>query len=170
MRKITSYLIGLLVLPLLVGCGQEPVRIGGPAMDTMAAPQQSKRVTLAGAHDALSEQHYDLCASRFAAAARVSTGDESASCWYRASQCAARAGDYQTSRFHMQTAASAGFASLHELRADPLLRPLRSDSHWNLIDDLVKQNHLAVRSQKGALGHCEAPEDFERPLRVGATL
>ncbi len=89
------------------------------------------------------EQDYSLCASRFAAAARVSSGEESATCWYRASQCAARAGDYKTSRFHLHSAASAGFASLHQLRSDPLLRPIRSDPRWPLVDDIVKQNHDA---------------------------
>jgi hypothetical protein len=173
MSKILSSVLAVLLwIPLIASCEREPVGLIEAEVPTIRsqAPSQSKLKSMAGAELALSEGHYDLCANRFAAAARASSGEESATCWYRASQCAARAGDYKTSQFHVQTAASSGFASLQTLRSDPLLRPLRSGAHWTLVDDLVKENHLARSVLEGAVTLCQTHGEAEDALLLGATL
>ena len=172
MSKSLPVIALLLLLPLMTGCERERANLMGPeapaSRSTLSG--QSRLSLLAAAEDAYQEQDYDLCASRLAAAARASSGEESATCWYRASQCAARAGDYKSSRFHIQSAASAGFANLHQLRSDPLLRPLRSDPRWPLVDDLVKENDLASSTQARSRALCQAPQQLQRPLRLSTTL
>ncbi len=59
---------------------------------------------------------------------------------YEAARSAARAGDYRQSIFHLQAAASGGFAEIADVMSDPLFRPLRSGSHWQLVIDLIDAN------------------------------
>jgi hypothetical protein len=163
-----SFLVALLlILAMLAGCEAERVSIIAPVVQgsESAARTPSALVLLEQALEASAKSDYPRCASRFAAAAKASQEDEAATCWYRASQCAARAGDYRLSRFHMQTAASAGFANLDRLRSDPLLRPMQSNPRWLLIDDAVSQNQIAHSTVQQESSLCQASSESNLQAR-----
>lgn len=165
MGAFTSTALGfVLAFVLTGGCIAEQSPLQQPAAPTqeraaarLAQPSDNTRALklLAQAQEALSQQDYERCANRFSAAAHASSADQTATCFYRAAQCAARAGDYQESGFHIQAAASAGYANLSRLRADPLLRPLQSGPRWMLIDDAVNKNQIDESPQEQELTLCQ---------------
>ncbi len=135
-----------LLLILSAGCEREPSQIDRNERSEIAVPNQltaseleSRAVAsrVAGNHQA--------CAASFALSAKatVSTAD-SGQRWYEASRCAARAGDYRQSIFHLHAAASGGFASADEVRSEPLFRPLHSGSRWRLTLDLIGANEESM--------------------------
>lgn len=96
-------------------------RVSGD-MSTNSGPSQSHQLALAQARD-----------SRAASL-------------HRASQCAARRGDFRMGLFHLHAAASAGFDDFLLVLNDPLMRPLHSDARWTLVLDLIKNNYLSAES------------------------
>lgn len=169
MERTSSWLFRLmLLLPILAGCELEPRRSVQQAQEALRLPASEQPLLhlMGQAHQALADRDFERCADRYAAAARVSRESRSASCWYRASQCAARAGDYITSRFHIEAAASAGLANLERLRGDPLLRPLHGGARWNLINDAVRANQLEDSGREPVLALCEAASEPVRQARL----
>ena len=59
---------------------------------------------------------------------------------YDSARHAARRGDFQLAQFHLQAAASAGYADELAVRAEPLFRPLHSGPRWSLVLDLIRNN------------------------------
>lgn len=93
---------------------------------------------------AFEAKDFAQCEVSYLAAARLGVTSITASSLHRASQCAARRGDFRMGLFHLHAAASAGFDDFLFVRSDPLMRPLHSDARWTLVLDLIKNNYLSV--------------------------
>lgn len=138
----TSRILFSFLLLTLASCESHKVEImpsAGPVSEVKGG-ESSVLSSLDMGHKALERGDFDDCAHHFAAAARISTGDQAANCWYRASQCAARASDFTKSSFYIESAVSSGYANSSQLRSDTLLEPLQSAPRWHLIEDGVYEN------------------------------
>lgn len=132
----------LALLPMLASCetNRTDIMHSNVSVVTSSTDLSSLLSVLERAQQALAAGEYQACTASFAAAARLSSGDEAATCWYRAARCAARAGDFTTSSFHLQAAVSSGYSNLSQLRSDTLLRPLRSGTRWRMVEDFIRVN------------------------------
>lgn len=145
-----------LALTVFAGC-ERPRTIVEPAEPAArSAPALVNHDVLAAEHQvqAMSAQASGAfvgCADEFAEAAKAALKPSTiAANWYEASRCAARAGDFRTSTFYLNSAASNGFAELPKLMGEPLFRPLHSGSRWDLVVDLVAANERALPSKANA--------------------
>jgi hypothetical protein len=158
MPKLSTALVLILGLAsmLLVACeGQAVTLQHEEAALPQVEPRRSSLALQTLAAQARSDQEFSLCADAFAAAASASFGEGVSANWYQASRCAARAGDYRTSGFLLQTAAASGYADAEQLQSDPWMRPLQSSNRYQLTLDIVQENQRTQRRQEKPLTICQ---------------
>ena len=135
-------LVMAMALALTWACEMERT----PVQPTEASSEVAKQSSEAASrHEVQAVAYRDAgehlaCAETFARSARAETSEERSKRWYEASRCAARAGDYRQSIFHLQAAASSGFNKLTQVLDEPLFRPLHSGSRWLLVVDQITEN------------------------------
>lgn len=143
-----AYVLFVILVLSLTACEHVPQASFTDAV-VEVADEASPDAELALLHQAQALKARDMgehgeCATSFAEAARLtSSTQESGLRWYEASRCAARAGDYRQSTFHLNAAASKGFTGLALIKSEPLFRPLHSGKRWLLLLDQVTANQAS---------------------------
>ncbi len=130
------------VLSMTWACEQERTRVQATETSTVEL-ERSGDAALRHESEAVAFRNSDehlACADSYARSARAAVDASKSQRWYQASRCAARAGDFRQSIFHLQAAASGGFDALDQVLAEPLFRPLHSGSRWLLVVDLITEN------------------------------
>lgn len=145
---LSAYLLSLaILLSTVAACEREHSVVESEtavALRTEIRTEQAGSV-LVQARFFQSTGEHEACAASFAAAAKIAdSGERSSRRWYEAARCAARAGDFQQSIFHLQAAASRGFAGVLTVKQDPLFRPLHGGSRWQLVIDIINENDKAL--------------------------
>lgn len=161
-RSGTTFLVMTALLTLSAACEREPIPLQQPAPELSVEVESHHQAAAHYEGEALayrSSGEHLACAESFAQSAKATTTDANMSArWYEAGRCAARAGDYRLSIFHLQAAASAGFHQLGALIGDPLFRPLYSGARWQLVVDLVAANDKTKPPAPKPLLHNEDEE------------
>lgn len=132
----------LLLLALSAGC-ELSVTVATTQERAPVVSEDSKargRFHDFNAKAAFAKGDFGRCESAFVSAARLGAPTQRAQSLYGASRCAARQGRFQTSLFHLQAAASAGFGGYELVVTDPLLRPLYGHARWQLVLDVLVEN------------------------------
>ena len=93
--------------------------------------------------------NHEACVVAYSTAASFGLKDDAGYYLYEASRCAARAGDFRSSLFHVYGAASSGFYKLADLQIEPDLRPLHASNRWQLVTDLVAENQRTRAADTG---------------------